>query len=70
MNSHSYGSRLIHSTAAATSANPMPAATAPLRAPRGSTYVCPLHCEIVRDTPRPCPICGMALEAEAPLRDS
>ena len=25
-------------------------------------YVCPMHPEIVRDAPGPCPICGMALE--------
>ncbi len=25
-------------------------------------YVCPMHPEIVRDRPGPCPICGMALE--------
>jgi Cu+-exporting ATPase len=25
-------------------------------------YVCPMHPEIVRDAPAPCPICGMALE--------
>ncbi len=27
-----------------------------------SGYTCPMHPEIVRDTPGPCPICGMALE--------
>jgi len=25
-------------------------------------YVCPMHAQIVRDAPGPCPICGMALE--------
>ena len=25
-------------------------------------YTCPMHPEIVRDEPGPCPICGMALE--------
>src|SRR5687768_1749039 len=25
-------------------------------------YTCPMHPEIVRDRPGPCPICGMALE--------
>jgi Cu+-exporting ATPase len=28
----------------------------------GVTYTCPMHPEIVRDPPGPCPICGMALE--------
>ena len=31
-------------------------------APRGVTYTCPMHPEIVRDQPGACPICGMALE--------
>jgi len=26
------------------------------------TYVCPMHAQVVRDQPGPCPICGMALE--------
>ncbi len=37
-----------------------PAAASP--APPGTTYTCPMHPEIVRDAPGPCPICGMALE--------
>ncbi len=28
-----------------------------------SQYTCPMHPEIVRDRPGPCPICGMALES-------
>lgn len=28
----------------------------------GSEYTCPMHPEIVRDAPGPCPLCGMALE--------
>ena len=28
----------------------------------GAVYTCPMHPEIVRDAPRTCPICGMALE--------
>jgi Cu+-exporting ATPase len=28
----------------------------------GATYTCPMHPEIVRNQPGPCPICGMALE--------
>lgn len=32
-------------------------------------YTCPMHPEVVRDTPGTCPKCGMALEAmEAPIR--
>jgi Cu+-exporting ATPase len=30
--------------------------------PRGTTYTCPMHPEIVRDRPGSCPNCGMALE--------
>ena len=32
----------------------------------GATYTCPMHPEIVRDAPGPCPICGMALEPTMP----
>jgi Cu+-exporting ATPase len=32
----------------------------------GTTYTCPMHPEIVRDAPGPCPICGMALEPMVP----
>ncbi len=31
----------------------------------GTTYVCPMHPQIVQDTPGSCPICGMALEPAA-----
>ena len=31
-------------------------------APSAGAYTCPMHPEIVRDQPGPCPICGMALE--------
>jgi Cu+-exporting ATPase len=31
-------------------------------APSGTKWTCPMHPEIVRDAPGPCPICGMALE--------
>jgi Cu+-exporting ATPase len=30
--------------------------------PSAVSYVCPMHPQIVRDAPEPCPICGMALE--------
>ncbi len=35
----------------------------------GTTYTCPMHPEIVRDRPSPCPICGMALEPVAALTE-
>jgi len=37
-----------------------PPAAAP--APAGTIWTCPMHPEIRRDAPGPCPICGMALE--------
>jgi Cu+-exporting ATPase len=33
---------------------------------KGVEYTCPMHPQIVRDAPGPCPICGMALELRAP----
>jgi Cu+-exporting ATPase len=36
--------------------------TAPAAASAKIEYVCPMHAQIVRDAPGPCPICGMALE--------
>ncbi len=30
--------------------------------PAGTTYVCPMHPEVVSDRPGSCPLCGMALE--------
>jgi P-type Cu+ transporter len=35
-------------------------------APANTQYTCPMHPEIVRDAPGPCPICGMALEPMLP----
>ena len=35
----------------------------------GVTYTCPMHPEIVRDQPGPCPICGMALEPRTAALD-
>jgi Cu+-exporting ATPase len=35
-------------------------------APTDVEYTCPMHPEIVRDAPGPCPICGMALEPVVP----
>ena len=39
--------------------SPAPAPPAPAK---GAEWTCPMHPEIVRDAPGPCPICGMALE--------
>ena len=35
-------------------------------APADVQYTCPMHPEIIRDAPGPCPICGMALEPVVP----
>jgi len=35
-------------------------------APANVQYTCPMHPEIIRDAPGPCPICGMALEPVMP----
>ena len=51
-----------------------PRTAAPSTAPRTAApstqhaiqYTCPMHPEIVRDRPGPCPICGMALEPVLP----
>ena len=42
-----------------------PAPASPVSA--GATWTCPMHPEIVRDRPGPCPICGMALEPMVPV---
>ena len=34
--------------------------------PQSDAYVCPMHPEVVSDTPGSCPKCGMALERKAP----
>ncbi len=53
-----------------------PKAVSPLRVGEGpgvrsaSQYTCPMHPEIVRDAPGPCPICGMALEPRTVALDS
>ncbi|MBX8813595.1 heavy metal translocating P-type ATPase [Ochrobactrum sp. MR34] len=36
---------------------------------KGAQYTCPMHPEIIRDEPRSCPICGMALEPVMPSLD-
>ena len=44
-------------------ADPLPSRPEPLDNGRaGGAYTCPMHPEIVRETPGSCPICGMALE--------
>ncbi|BCW89814.1 Silver exporting P-type ATPase [Alphaproteobacteria bacterium SO-S41] len=42
-----------------------PAPAAPVAA--GTKWTCPMHPDIVRDKPGPCPICGMALEPMVPV---
>ncbi len=37
--------------------------------PVGTKYTCPMHPQIVQDTPGSCPICGMALEPLMPSLD-
>ena len=32
-------------------------------------YTCPMHPQVIRDRPGPCPICGMALEPRSPALD-
>src|SRR5206468_12665973 len=45
--------------------------TAPIPVSLDSTtrYTCPMHPEIVRGEPGPCPICGMALEPQTVTLD-
>ncbi len=40
------------------------------KAAAGSKWTCPMHPEILRDGPGPCPICGMALEPVTPSADT
>ena len=37
--------------------------------PAGTQFTCPMHPEILRDSPGTCPICGMALEPVMPALD-
>ena len=46
-----------------------PRDAAPVAAPPGATYICPMHPEIIRDQPGSCPLCGMALEPVMPALD-
>jgi len=43
---------------------------APVDAPEGVKWTCPMHPEVVRDGPGSCPICGMALEPLTPTADT
>ena len=43
---------------------------APVEAPEGTVWTCPMHPEIRQDHPGACPICGMALEPEMVTADS
>ncbi len=46
-----------------------PAASKSAAIESGRQYTCPMHPQIVRDTPGTCPICGMALEPMLPGED-
>jgi Cu+-exporting ATPase len=48
---------------------PKPKRAAESPPPPGTIWTCPMHPEIQRDTPVPCPICGMALEPLTPTAD-
>lgn len=43
---------------------------APEPMPSGTQYTCPMHPEIIEDTPGDCPKCGMALEPKMPSADA
>ena len=45
-------------------------AAPPQTLPVGTIYTCPMHPEIRQDGPGACPICGMALEPEAPSAEA
>ena len=56
-----------------TSENPAtvePLTERPQAAPQGARYTCPMHPEVMRDTPGVCPICAMALEPMLPTADA
>ncbi|MEG3148474.1 copper-translocating P-type ATPase [Sphingomonas sp. ZT3P38] len=56
---HAHGSHCAHHAPSAP-AGPVP---------EGAIWTCPMHPQIRRDGPGTCPICGMALEPEAPSLD-
>ncbi len=45
-------------------------AAPPQALPAGTIYTCPMHPEIRQAGPGACPICGMALEPEAPTAEA
>jgi Cu+-exporting ATPase len=45
-------------------------ASPPPPSPAGTIYTCPMHPEVRRVGPGACPICGMALEREAPTAEA
>ena len=57
---HAHGSHCAHHAAP-------PAPPGPV--PEGAIWTCPMHPQIRQDGPGTCPICGMALEPEAPSLD-
>jgi Cu+-exporting ATPase len=57
------GRGAVHRARATSPARVAPQApTEPTETRAAMQYVCPMHPEVVRDQPGPCPICGMALE--------
>ena len=58
-------------TAATPAVHAHAAAPAPAQVVTSATkYTCPMHPEVVRDGPGPCPLCGMALEPMLPSADA
>jgi len=62
MNQH-----LHHHGHAAGEQTPAASAAAPMEAPAGTIYTCPMHPEVQQDHPGNCPKCGMTLEPLIPL---
>jgi len=62
MNQH-----LHHHGHASGEQTPAASAAAPMEAPAGTIYTCPMHPEIRQDHPGNCPKCGMTLEPLIPL---
>jgi len=53
--------RYVHKPASAHGGHAPHAHAAPKPAAAGAQYTCPMHPEVLKDTPGDCPICGMAL---------
>jgi len=56
-----------HHGHAAGEQTPAAPAAAPMEAPAGTIYTCPMHPEVQQDHPGNCPKCGMSLEPVIPL---